>query len=228
MTDDAQGLMDRMYRPQRHIYDLTRKHYLLGRDQLIDRLNPPDGGAVLEIGCGTGRNLIRAARLYPKARFYGVDISAVMLDEAKASISRNKVAAPIVLAQGDAANFDPGALFGQPRFERIFISYALSMIPAWRETIAHALDLLAPNGSLHIVDFGDQAGLPAPFRAGLNRWLAAFDVTPRVTMRAELAALSASRGVRCEARDHLRGYAIRAVIEKPGPQASDIAGRRAS
>ena len=160
MTDDAQSLMDRMYRPQRHIYDLTRKHYLLGRDQMIDRLNPPDGGAVLEIGCGTGRNLIRAARLYPKARFYGVDISAVMLDEAKASISRNKVAAPIVLAQGDAANFDPGALFGQPRFERIFISYALSMIPAWRETIAHALDLLAPDGSLHIVDFGDQAGLP--------------------------------------------------------------------
>ena len=110
MTDDAQSLMDRMYRPQRHIYDLTRKHYLLGRDQLIDRLNPPGGGAVLEIGCGTGRNLIRAARLYPKARFYGVDISAVMLDEAKASISRNKVAAPIVLAQGDAANFDPERL----------------------------------------------------------------------------------------------------------------------
>ena len=103
MTDDAQGLMDRMYRPQRHIYDLTRKHYLLGRDQLIDRLNPPEGGAVLEIGCGTGRNLIRAARLYPRVGFYGVDISAVMLDEAKASISRNKVAAPIALAQGDAA-----------------------------------------------------------------------------------------------------------------------------
>ncbi len=122
MTHDAQSLMDRMYRPQRHIYDLTRKHYLLGRDQMIDRLNPSGGGAVLEVGCGTGRNLIRAARLYPKARFYGVDISAVMLDEAKASISRNKVAAPIVLAQGDAANFDPGALFGQPRFERIFIS----------------------------------------------------------------------------------------------------------
>ena len=116
MTDDAQGLMDRMYRPQRHIYDLTRKHYLLGRDQMIDRLNPPGGAAVLEIGCGTGRNLIRAARLYPKARFYGVDISAVMLDEAKASISRNRVAAPIVLAQGDAASFDPNALFGQPRF----------------------------------------------------------------------------------------------------------------
>ena len=29
---DAAALMDRMYRHQRHIYDLTRKFYLLGRD----------------------------------------------------------------------------------------------------------------------------------------------------------------------------------------------------
>ena len=47
--------MDRMYRYQRHIYDLTRKYYLLGRDRLIDELQPPVGGHVLEVGCGTGR-----------------------------------------------------------------------------------------------------------------------------------------------------------------------------
>ena len=29
---NAAGLMDRMYRFQRHIYDATRKFYLLGRD----------------------------------------------------------------------------------------------------------------------------------------------------------------------------------------------------
>ena len=57
---DAASLMDRMYRRQRHIYDLTRKFYLLGRDQMIDRLGPPADARVLEIGCGTGRNLIRA------------------------------------------------------------------------------------------------------------------------------------------------------------------------
>ena len=31
--------MDRIYRRQRHVYDLTRKYYLLGRDRLIDRLD---------------------------------------------------------------------------------------------------------------------------------------------------------------------------------------------
>ena len=163
---------------------------------------------MLEIGCGTGRNLIRAARLYPKARFYGVDISAVMLDEAKASISRNKVAAPIVLAQGDAAGFEPNALFGQPRFERIFISYALSMIPAWRETIAHALDLLAPNGSLHIVDFGDQAELPAWFRELLAKWLELFHVRPRAELESEFAGQARAKGLVHKHEALYRGYAF--------------------
>ena len=31
-------LMARIYRRQRHVYDFTRKYYLLGRDRLIDRL----------------------------------------------------------------------------------------------------------------------------------------------------------------------------------------------
>src|SRR5690242_4413087 len=33
-------LMDRLYRRQRHVYDATRKYYLLGRDRLIVRLAP--------------------------------------------------------------------------------------------------------------------------------------------------------------------------------------------
>ncbi|TIM21480.1 MAG: SAM-dependent methyltransferase, partial [Mesorhizobium sp.] len=53
-------LMDGVYRWQRHIYDLTRKYYLLGRDRLIDGLDVPVGGTVLELGCGTGRNIILA------------------------------------------------------------------------------------------------------------------------------------------------------------------------
>ena len=35
---DAALLMDRMYRRQRHIYDATRKFYLLGRDGAIAAL----------------------------------------------------------------------------------------------------------------------------------------------------------------------------------------------
>ena len=49
-------------------YDASRRYYLLGRDRLLDQLAPPPGGSILEIGCGTGRNLIGAARRYPRCQ----------------------------------------------------------------------------------------------------------------------------------------------------------------
>ena len=88
------------------------------------------------------------------------------------------------------------------------ISYALSMIPPWREALAHALDVVAPGGSVEIVDFGDCAGLPAPFKAALRRWLAMFDVTPRDDLVGALASLAAERGMTCEIESRFRGYAI--------------------
>lgn len=84
----AAGLMDRIYRHQRHIYDASRKFYLLGRDQLIDGLQPPKGGSVLEIGCGTGRNLIRIAQHYPDCACHGLDVSSAMLATAQGSVAK--------------------------------------------------------------------------------------------------------------------------------------------
>ncbi len=211
---DAAALMDRMYRNQRHIYDLSRKYYLIGRDEAIARLAPRSGDSVLEIGCGTGRNLIRAAGAYPDARFFGLDVSREMLDTAETAIRRAGLADRIAVAQGDATAFDPAALFGRAAFERVMISYALSMIPPWREALAHALDVVAPDGSLHIVDFGDCAGLPGPFKAALRRWLAAFDVIPRDDLGTTLAALAAARGLASSAQAWRRGYATLAVARR--------------
>jgi len=216
VTRDAASLMDRMYAPQTRIYDLTRKPYLLGRDALIAALKPPAAGAVLEIGCGTGRNLIHAARLYPAARFYGVDISNVMLETARASIARAKLAAPVTLAQGDASTFDPSVLLGRGVFERIFVSYALSMIPSWRETIAHALTLLAPGGVLHVVDFGDQAAMPRWFKPLLKAWLDLFHVAARHDLEAELGGQARAGGLMHEHHALYRGYAFLATATRPG------------
>jgi S-adenosylmethionine-diacylgycerolhomoserine-N-methlytransferase len=210
MNEDAATLMDRMYRPQRYIYDLTRKHYLLGRDRVIAQLAPPDGGTILEIGCGTGRNLIRAAQSYETVGLYGVDISSVMLDQARRSIAGAGLATRITLAQGDASNFDPEALFGCKSFERVFISYALSMIPPWRETLAHALDLVAEGGALHIVDFGDQAAMPMWFRTMLKKWLDLFHVSPRLEIEAEFRQQARSRGFLHRHTTLYRGYALHA------------------
>lgn len=39
------------------MYGLTRRYYLLGRDELLDRIAARPAGHVLEVGCGTARNL---------------------------------------------------------------------------------------------------------------------------------------------------------------------------
>lgn len=213
---DAAALMDRMYRRQRHIYDFSRKFYLLGRDEALRRLRPAPSDRVLEIGCGTGRNLIKLARAYPEARLYGLDVSREMLATAAASTARAGLRSRIALAQGDAAAFDPQALFGCASFERVMIPYALSMIPPWRDALSQALDVVASAGSLHVVDFGGCAGLPGPFKAGLRRWLKMFDVTPRDDLAEAVGRLATERGMTCESESRFRGYAILAVARRGG------------
>jgi len=205
-------LMDGVYRWQRHIYDLTRKYYLLGRDRLIAGLDVPKGGTVLELGCGTGRNIILAARKYPDARFYGLDISAEMLETASKAIDRDGLSSRVTLARGDATDFDAGALYGIEKFDRIFVSYSLSMIPGWEKTVSAALAALAPAGSLHVVDFGQQESLPGWFRALLRGWLKKFHVAPRESLREVLESESRQNGATFRFRTLYRGYAWLAVI----------------
>ena len=211
---DHREHMDGIYRYQRYVYDATRKYYLLGRDRLLDELQPPAGGSILEIGCGTGRNLILAAKRYPNARLYGFDISSEMLKTARASIERHGFADRITVAQGDATAFDAGRLFGRVGFDRVFISYALSMIPPWRQAIVPAIEAVAPGGRLHIVDFGQQAGWPVWFKAMLFAWLARFTVHPRADLEDALRSAAAGSGANLDFQRIYRGYADYAILTR--------------
>lgn len=201
------GRMDAVYAGQRHIYDLTRKYYLLGRDRLIRQLAPPPGGTVLEVGCGTARNLIAAARRWPDARFFGIDISEEMLATARAKVARAGLSDRITLAQGDATAFNPVALFGVERFDRVFLSYTLSMIPDWTGAIGQAAAVLAPGGSLDLVDFGQQERLPRWWRGALFAWLDRFHVTPRRNLAHTLHGIATRQGLVPRFEPLLRGYA---------------------
>jgi S-adenosylmethionine-diacylgycerolhomoserine-N-methlytransferase len=212
---DAAGHMDGIYKSQRYIYDATRKYYLLGRDRMLDHLKPAPGDRVLEIGCGTGRNLILAARRYPNARFYGFDISTVMLETARASIERAGFSDRITVAQGDATDFDTNALFGEPHVERAFISYSLSMIPPWQAAVREGIKALAPGGELHIVDFGQQEGWPKWFERLMATWLKKFSVYPRADLEEELGQAAREAGAKMDFGKLYRDYARSAVIRTP-------------
>ncbi|GCA51232.1 class I SAM-dependent methyltransferase [Sinorhizobium meliloti] len=215
VNESQAHLMDRMYRYQRYIYDFTRKYYLFGRDTLIRELNPPPGASVLEVGCGTGRNLAVLGELYPGARLFGLDISAEMLATAKAKLRRQN-RADAVLRVADATNFT-AASFDQEGFDRIVISYALSMVPEWEKAVDAAIAALKPGGSLHIVDFGQQEGWPAGFRRLLQAWLGRFHVTPRESLFDAMRKRAERDGAALEVRSLGRDYAWLAVYRRAAP-----------
>lgn len=202
-------LMDATYRYQRHIYDVTRRFYLLGRNHLIDRLAPPAGGSVLEVACGTGRNLARVAALHPGRRLYGVDISREMLSTARA-----RMAGRATLAEGDACSFSGADLFGAAAFDRIVFSYCLSMIPEWRGAIENAVHQLGAGGQIHVVDFGDQANLPRWFGRGLRAWLGNFHVSPRDNLAEVLEHVAAGTGTVVRTQPLFMSYVQYAVLTR--------------
>ncbi|MFN9716674.1 MAG: DUF3419 family protein, partial [Sphingomonadales bacterium] len=154
----------------------------------------------------TGRrdNAIRGTWRYLEA------ISAEMLKSARAALG-----AEARLGEGDACAFDPQSLLGEPAFERIVLSYSLSMIPDWEGAFDHAAGQLAPGGQLHIVDFGDLGGMPGPFAAGLRVWLAKFHVTPRAAMPAVAARIAAARGLGLASTHGAFGYFQLHVLTAP-------------
>jgi S-adenosylmethionine-diacylgycerolhomoserine-N-methlytransferase len=192
-THDHAAKMDAIYRWTRHIYDSTRKFYLFGRDDLLRSLNAPQNSPVLEVGCGTARNLRKLAALRPDLQLLGLDASANMLETAAKKLSP-QLASRITLRQGLAEQLDVGATFGlQQPLPRIFFSYSLTMIPPWQGALDAALKAVPVGGEVHIVDFCDQGGWPAPVRWALKRWLSLFSVKFRPELL-DYIQLLASRG----------------------------------
>jgi S-adenosylmethionine-diacylgycerolhomoserine-N-methlytransferase len=195
------ALMDNVYKGQRHIYDATRKYYLFGRDTLIEGLDAQPGMRVLEVACGTGRNLAKIGKAWPGVRLYGLDISAEMLKNARKALGDKAT-----LGKGDACAFDPQELLGESGFDRIVLSYALSMIPDWESALSHAAGQLAAGGELHVVDFGDLGGLPGPLEGMLHRWLAKFHVQTRSTLPEAAQRIAAERGMTITSQRGKLGY----------------------
>lgn len=83
--------LTRHYKKDAEIYDINRSFFLFGRNRLINTigeyLKPT---SILEIGCGTGVNLVKLNHMYPNSKITGLDLSKDMLKVANRKLDQFK------------------------------------------------------------------------------------------------------------------------------------------
>jgi ubiquinone/menaquinone biosynthesis C-methylase UbiE len=124
------------------------------------------GDHVLEIGCGTGRNLRFLSEAAGRnGRVYGVDLSQGMLDKAREMCAQHGLS-NVTLAHADALEYRApqpldGVLFG--------LSY--NTMPNHRAVLQHAISQLRPGGRVVIMDGKLPRGPGREFILRFSVWL---------------------------------------------------------
>ena len=118
--------------------------------RLVDEAAIEPRHRVLEIGCGTGNVLLRAARLHPQATMTGLDP-----DPAALAVARRKAA-----RRGLDIRFDRGFAGDLPypdaSVDRVLSAFMFHHLPDAEQprALAEVRRVLRPGGSLHLLDFG--------------------------------------------------------------------------
>lgn len=161
MTMTGSAAVKRYYQWHSRIYDATRWSFLFGRDTIIElAAKAVLPRRILEVGCGTGRNLQRLATRFPQAGLTGVDISGDMLNIARRKLDRLDASVELQQRAYDCA-------LGTQPYNLILFSYALSMFnPGWEKAITAAANDLDDNGVIAVVDFHHSK------HSAFRRWMA--------------------------------------------------------
>ena len=140
--------VEQYYKFHSAIYDATRWSFLFGRNQLLDAIPPlPAQPRILEIGCGTGKNLDSLQYYFPDAELVGIDVSESMLDVAKKKLSNSDHLTLI------NAKYGSQDLQLEP-FDLVICSYSLTMVGDNIEDIMTQLyHDLTTRGYIAVVDF---------------------------------------------------------------------------
>ena len=151
-ASERSSAIERYYRFHSLIYDSTRWSFLFGRTRIIEEIAAavPMPKRILEVGCGTGKNLVALAKAFPEAGVTGLDLSSAMLDQARSKTARFGGRVQLLQQKYDCP------LHETPQYDVVLFSYALSMFnPGWEIALEAALQELTPKGVVAVVDFHD-------------------------------------------------------------------------
>jgi phosphatidylethanolamine/phosphatidyl-N-methylethanolamine N-methyltransferase len=146
-----------------------------GRERALALLDPRPGERILEVGVGTGNDLVD----YPRScRVTAIDLSMPMLERARRKAA-DPAAPSVTLAQMDAANL----AFPAASFDAVYAPHVLNVVPNPIEMGRELLRVCRPNGRVVFLNHFD--GIPDTTNltnAIAGRLAAAFSVNWRLNI----------------------------------------------
>lgn len=141
--------IENYYRYHSRIYDATRWSFLFGRETILDMIpNMSSQPRILEIGCGTGKNIKYLEYHFPEAQIVGVDLSKEMLN-----VAQNKLASSSQKVKLINLRYGSQPVDEEP-FDLILLSYSLTMIGGQIEEVLKQINAdLKSNSYIAVVDF---------------------------------------------------------------------------
>lgn len=146
---DASGVQ-RLYDRVAPVYDVVAAPYgWFGAGRLVSRaiaeLRLGSGDTVVDLGTGTGRNLLALAEMVgPGGRVIGVDVSPKMLARARAKLEQGGLA-NVALVEVDMATFVPPA-----GTAAVLSTFAMEMAPDYEAIIGRLARQISPAGRIAV------------------------------------------------------------------------------
>jgi demethylmenaquinone methyltransferase/2-methoxy-6-polyprenyl-1,4-benzoquinol methylase len=127
-------------------YDAMNRIMTAGMDErwrktAIDRLNPPPGGAILDLCCGTGDVSFHLLRRDPSLRITGIDFCEPMLAGARARASSEAAGKEVTFLEGDVMSLP----FAAESFDGATMGFSLRNVVDIDTTLREIKRVLRPG-----------------------------------------------------------------------------------
>jgi len=134
------------------IYNIIGDFYYYERKNLIENINLEEGDVVIDLCCGTGRNLpLIKSQVGSSGIIIGIDISPKMLEEAK----RLNTSDNIFLICIDVENLNRAVLekiLDGRKIDKIICTLGFSVVENWQSAFDKSYALLKKEGLYGILD----------------------------------------------------------------------------
>lgn len=140
---------------------------------LVEQAGLAENARVLDVGCGTGTLLVELSRRRPGARLTGLDADSRILAIGAAKAVKQRASIQFTRATSTEMPYPSGS------FDRVVSSLFFHHLDrtAKMATLREIHRVLAPDGELHIADFGKASGHLARLAFYQVQWLDGFATT---------------------------------------------------